>query len=395
MKRIAILGSTGSIGVSALKVIAQYPSKFKVTALTCDSNFELLARQAAKHKPEMLGIRDAAKIKELKSRLAAGSGTRIFGGPEGLEEIAKNSRADLVIVAISGNASLMPLVRAIESKKDIALASKEPLVSAGEIVTKLAAKKRVSIIPVDSEHSAIFQCLRGANVQELKRVYLTGTGGPLRSIKKSLFDSLPTKRVLTHPKWKMGKKISVDSATLMNKGLEVIEAKWLFGISHDIIKVIMHPEAIIHSMVEFIDGSLLAQLAVPDMRLPIQYALNFPERLHTDSYNVDFTRLNKLSFYKPDTKKFPCLSLAYEACRIGGSCPAALNAANEEAVGQYLNKKIRLTAIPMIIEKVLERHNVIQKPVLNDILSVDRWARDEAKRLINDRCKPPRDWSNT
>lgn len=381
MRKIAILGSTGSIGVNALKVISRYPERFKVVALTCDSNSRLLSRQAKRFRPKLIGINDVSRTKDLKERLGPAR-VRIFGGTGGLEEIVRLTDADLVVVAISGNASLIPLVRAIESKKDIALASKEPLVSAGELIIKLARKNRVSIIPVDSEHCAIFQCLRGREPKELKRIYITGTGGPLRSIKKSFFNRLPRSRMLAHPKWKMGKKVSIDSATLMNKGLEVIEARWLFNVSLDNIKVLIHPEAIVHSLVEFIDGALLAQLAIPDMRLPIQYALNFPDRLESDAFNMDFTRLGNLSFHQPDLKRFPCLSLAYEASRKGGSFPAVLNAANEEAVEMYLKGRIKFTIIPEVIEKVLSAHKVIEKPGLEDIISVDNWTRQETERLV-------------
>ncbi|NQT06985.1 MAG: 1-deoxy-D-xylulose-5-phosphate reductoisomerase, partial [Candidatus Omnitrophica bacterium] len=269
MKRIAVLGSTGSIGINALKVISKYPRRFKVTALACASNSKLLAKQAKRFKPKVLGINDTSKIRGLRDNLG-GMNCRILGGIEALEEIAGSGYADLILIAISGNISLLPLIKAIEAKKEIALASKEPLVSAGDIVMRLAKKKGVDIIPVDSEHSAIFQCLAGRDAKELKNIYLTGSGGPLRSVKRSLFDALPAARVLAHPKWRMGRKISVDSATLMNKGLEVIEAKHLFNVPEKRIKVLVHPEAIVHSMVEFIDGAILAQLAIPDMRLPIQ-----------------------------------------------------------------------------------------------------------------------------
>lgn len=381
MKRIAILGSTGSIGINALKVVAQHPDRFKVVALTCDSNIELLSWQAKIFKPRILGVNDVTRIKDLKKALGR-TKIRIFGGLEGSEEIAGKCNADLIVVAISGNASLLPLIRAIESKKDIALASKEPLVSAGEIVMKLARRNNVKIIPVDSEHSAIFQCLRGRPSKELNNVYLTGTGGPLRSVKKALFDKLPQNMILAHPKWKMGKKITVDSATLMNKGLEVIEARWFFNLPLDRIRVLMHPEAIVHSMVEFVDGSILAQLAIPDMRLPIQYAMNFPHRLESSGLNVDFGRLKRLSFYKPDQKKFPCLALAYDVSRKEGTYPAVLNASNEEAVGLYLGGAIAFTAIPKVIERVLGIHKVIRKPRLEDIISVDNWARRETKRAV-------------
>ncbi|MBL7069737.1 MAG: 1-deoxy-D-xylulose-5-phosphate reductoisomerase, partial [Candidatus Omnitrophica bacterium] len=260
MKKIAVLGSTGSIGVNALKVISRYPEKFKVVALSCDTNYRLLARQARRFKPRMVGIKDVSKIKDLRRSLGSVK-TRIFAGAEGLAEMAKSTDAHIVLIGISGNASLLPLVSAIDAKKDIALASKEPLVSAGEIVMKKARENGVKIIPVDSEHSAVFQCLRGRDENDLRKIYLTGTGGPLRSIRESLFDKIPRAKMVIHPKWKMGKKISVDSATLMNKGLEVIEARWLFNIPIDRISVLIHPEAIVHSMVEFLDGAILAQLA--------------------------------------------------------------------------------------------------------------------------------------
>lgn len=379
MKRIAIFGSTGSIGVNTLKVISRHPDKFRVTALSCDSNYKLLSKQARIFKPDMLALKDASKIKDLRKTLRPN--VKIFDGAEGLAEMAKLVRADIALIAISGNASLMPLINAIRSRKTIALASKEPLVSAGEIVMKEAHRRRVSIIPVDSEHSAIFQCLKGHNRKELKKIYLTGTGGPLRLVGKRLFDKLPTSKILAHPKWKMGKKISVDSATLMNKGLEVIEARWLFDVNLKNIEVLVHPEAVVHSMVEFIDGSLLAQLAIPDMKLPIQYALNFPERLSSNNFRMNINTLRSLTFHKPDTKKFPCLGLAYEALRRGRTYPAALNAANEEAVNMYLTGMLKFTSIPRVIEKVLNTHKGKKIYSLKDIISVDRWAREEVKSI--------------
>lgn len=379
MKKIAILGSTGSVGINTLKVIAKHPDKFKVVALSCDSNAELLARQANRFKPRLLAINASSKIKTLKDGLSPSLGkVRILSGPQGLEELAKVSDAHLAVMAVSGSTSLVPLIRAIEAKKDIALASKEPLVSAGDIVMSMVGRHKVRLIPVDSEHSAIFQCLVGKDPKELKKIYLTGTGGPLRSVKKSLFNKLPQSRILSHPKWKMGKKITVDSATLMNKGLEVIEAKRLFGLSEEKIKVLIHPEAIVHSLVEFIDGVLLAQMAVPDMRLPIQFALNFPSRMKFDALNVDFVKLNSLTFHNPDLKKFPCLGLAYEVLRKGGSFPAVLNAANEEAVRLYLNGEIKFGSIPKIIEKVLSLHKGVYGFALSDVIDIDNWARNEA-----------------
>ncbi len=382
MKRVIILGSTGSIGINTLKVISRHPDRFRVVGLTCDSNFDLLAKQAKIFRPRFLGIRDTSKISHLKNALGYLKGMRIFGGDDGIEEIAALSAADIVVMGISGNASLLPLVRAIETGKDIALASKEPLVSAGPIIMRLAKKKGVKIIPVDSEHSAIFQCIAGQKKVQLKKIYLTGTGGPLRTVKHSIFDNLPIKKVLAHPKWKMGRKITVDSASLMNKGLEVIEAKALFGITEKDIEVLVHPEAIIHSMVEFIDGALLAQLGMPDMRLPIQFALGFPDRLKSRSLKMDFSKHSSLTFHTPDHKRFPCLSLAYEASRRGGSLPAVLNASNEVAVNAYLNKRIRFTDIPKVVERSMKDHKVVSAPRLKDILEADTQTRNRAKRII-------------
>jgi len=382
MKRIAIFGSTGSIGSNTIDVIARYPDRFRVVALSCGSNVEALAAQANRFRPYALGISDVSKIKELKNRLnASGSRIRIFDGDGGIEELARTVSADLIVMAIPGAKSLMPLLAAIDAKKDIALASKESLVCAGEFVMRAVKRRGVRLIPVDSEHSAIFQCLAGRNVEELKKIYLTGTGGPLWPVKKRFFDRLPRSRILAHPKWKMGRKISVDSATLMNKGLEVIEAKWLFGLSEDDISVLVHPEAIVHSLVEFIDGAMIAQLAIPDMRLPIQYALNFPDRLRTDAFRVDFNKLGGLSFYPPDTKRFPCLRLACETSKRGGTRPAVLNAANEEAVKMYLAGSLTFTGIPNLIEKVLARHRSVNRYGLEDVLASDAWAREEACRM--------------
>ena len=270
---------------------------------------------------------------------------------------------------------------AIKAAKRIALASKESLVSAGEIVMRLAREKRINIIPVDSEHSAIFQCLQGGTLKFLKKIYLTGTGGPLRGVKKSVFDQLPISRVIKHPKWKMGRKITVDSATLMNKGLEVIEARWLFDVEPKNIQVLLHPEAIIHSMVEFLDGTILANLFYPDMRIPISYALNFPQRCDNKFPRIDFFKVRNLSFEKPSTRKFPALELAYESLKRGTSACSVLNAANEEAISLYLNGEIKFTKIIDIVEKVLRLHRVIKSPTLKDILRLDRWAKEEARRF--------------
>lgn len=380
MKKIAVLGSTGSIGVNTLDVVSKNRDKFEVTAITADTNIELLSRQARNFHPKMVCVRDPSIAKDAEKVIRGN--IKILCGTEGLDEIVSNSGAELIVFAISGSACLSPLLRAIEEKKKIALANKESLVSGGEIVMKLAAEKKVKIVPIDSEHSAIFQCLEGKEGY-LRKIYLTGSGGPLLRIPARRFDKLPHSFILAHPKWKMGRKISVDSATMMNKGLEIIEAKWLFGIEEKLIDVMVHPEAIIHSMIELTDGSVFAQMAMPDMRLPIQYALTYPERFKGISKSVDFPALKKLSFYKPDIKKFPCLELAREAIKCGGTYPAALNAADEEAVKYFLDGKIKFSRIPYIIEKVLNYHkNVTKKELtLDDIFGVEAWARQEAKLL--------------
>jgi len=382
MKKVVILGSTGSIGVNTLKVISQLPKNdFEVLGLSTNSRVDLLAQQIKQFRPKAICVRDSQKTKELK-KLVNLKGITIFEGPPGLQEIASLKEADLVVISILGNASLLPLIRAIESKKSIALASKEPLVSAGRIVMEKAKKNKVQIIPIDSEHNAIFQCLKGQKEGELKKIYLTGSGGPLRKIAKRHFNGFSPERITKHPKWKMGKKISVDSATLMNKGLEVIEAKWLFGVDILDIEVLIHPEAIVHSMVELRDGSLLAQMAYPDMCLPIQFALTFPERLNSNFFAFDFKKVNKLTFHAPNKKKFPCLDIAYEAARKSGTYPAVLNAANEEAVNLYLKGMLKFTDIPKVIEKVITKHRGVTQPKLKDILDTDKWAREEVKLYI-------------
>ncbi len=382
MKKITILGSTGSIGTNALDVIARHPGEFLVAALASHSNVKLLAQQARKFRPKLVAICNESKYGLLKRELS-GTGIKMLAGREGVEEAAKYKETDLTLVSIVGSAGLIPTLHAIGLGKTVALANKEPLVMAGGIITERAGKSGAIIIPVDSEHSAIFQCLDGHDRQDLKRIYLTGSGGPLRKVDAKKFASLTPEEVVNHPRWKMGKKISVDSATLMNKGLEIIEAKWLFGVDVDKIDVLIHPEAIIHSMVEFIDGSIMAQLSVTDMRLPIMYAFSYPRRVKSLLPSVDFVKLGKFTFSSPDMKKFPCLRMAYEAARKGGSHPTALNAANEEAVLAFLGGKIKFVRIPAIIERVLSFHKGKANPSLNDILKTDAWAREQARRIIN------------
>lgn len=381
IKNIVILGSTGSIGKNTLEVISRYPHKFKVRALTAHSNVNLLSKQIEKVSPDIAVITDENKFKDLKGRTLK-TKTKILCGPDGLNEIIRDKRADIIMVAMAGAGALKPLITALEAKKDIALANKESLVMAGDIIMAKVKKNRIKLIPVDSEHSAIFQCLQANSDKELKRIYITGSGGALDKVPKSRFKEVTPKRALSHPKWKMGKKITVDSATLMNKGLEVIEAMYLFNMPLDKIKVLIHPEAVIHSMVEFIDSSILAQMALADMRLPIQYALSFPERFTSSVASLDFSKYSKLTFKLPDVGKFPCLKLAYKAAEKGRTYPCALNAANEEVVHAFLLNKIRLTEIPKIIEKVLSLHKPIKTPKLSDILEVDNLTRELTKELI-------------
>lgn len=380
VRKIAVLGSTGSIGKNALDVVSNLNGRFEVTGLSCDSSIELLAAQARDIRPKIVSVGSESLAKKAKAMMSAG--TKIVFGTAGLTEIVSRPDVDIVVFAISGSSCFIPLAEAIKKRKRIALANKESLISAGMIINALAEENNVKLIPIDSEHSAIFQCLNG-RPQIPSRIYLTGSGGPLLNIPKDRFDKLPRKFMLNHPKWKMGRKISVDSATMMNKGLEIIEAKYLFDVDEDRIEVLIHPEAIVHSMVEFADGSVIAQLGVPDMRIPIQYALTYPERASGIVRKVDFARIGKLSFFSPDLKKFPCLGLARRAAKDALTAPAVLCAADEEAVKYYLDGDIEFSDIPKIIEKVLSRHkNTKRGPLaIGDILDADRWARQEARTL--------------
>ena len=380
VKRIAILGSTGSIGVNTLDVLSRFKDRFEVTALSADSNVELLGRQARVFAPKMVSIGTKDSAAKLKSLISGR--TKIFCGPEGLRQIASSPDIDIAVFAISGSSCLVPLLDAIRAKKKIALANKEALVSAGSIIMTEARHSGVAIIPVDSEHSAIFQCLDGKR-NFLSKIYLTGSGGPLLGVKASKFNSLSKGFILKHPKWSMGRKISVDSATMMNKGLEIIEAKHLFGVEEDTIEVLIHPEAIIHSMVELVDGTIFAQLGVPDMRIPIQYALTHPDRMPSGSKNVNFSVLKQMTFAEPDLERFPCLELARVAARLGGAYPAILCASDEEAVKNYLESNISFSDIPKIIGKVISRYKNIKKlePTVSEIVEADAWAREETESL--------------
>ena len=382
MKKITILGSTGSIGCSALDVIGKNPERFQVVALTAGKNIALLKKQIKRFKPKVVAVSTKETALKLRDSLTNKDKVKIFYDKEGLKEIASFPSADVVISAISGSAGLIPTIAAIEAGKDIALANKETMVMAGEIVTGRAIKKRVKIIPVDSEHSAIFQCLEGQKSKNLRRIILTASGGPFLNFTGNELRKVSLSQTLRHPNWKMGKKVTIDSASMMNKGLEVIEAKWFFNLDISRIDVLIHPQSIVHSMVEFVDGAFLAQMGIPDMKLPIAYALTYPERIINDLPSLNLVKTGNLEFRNPDIKKFPCLGLAYAAGICGGTAPVVLNAADEIAVAAFMEKKIRFIDLPKIIETVLDLHHSINTPSLEDILQADLWARRETSKII-------------
>lgn len=379
-KKIAILGSTGSIGLSTLKVVEKLKPSFQVVGLTAYRNAKELARQIKTFKPKIAAIMDWKFFPDLKA-LTKGTSTQILAGEEGLLAVAAESGADLVLSAIVGAAGLKPTLAAIQKGKDIALANKEPMVMAGEVVTKAARKSGSKILPVDSEHCAVFQCLAGsASSKEIHKIILTASGGPFRNLDKKQFSKITRQDALNHPTWRMGPKITIDSATLMNKGLEVIEAHFLFNAPFDKIDIVIHPESIIHSMVEYIDGSVLAQLGTTDMQIPIQYALTYPARGNSPVNRLDLAKIGKLHFEEPDRRKFPCVDLAYEAGKKGGTYPAVLNAANEVAVSRFLNDEIPFTQIPKIISNTLRKYRPLTNGTLDGILMADHWARQEASK---------------
>jgi 1-deoxy-D-xylulose-5-phosphate reductoisomerase len=382
MKRLTVIGSTGSIGKNTLEIVEKFPDHFKISAMCAGKNIALLARQIEQFRPKIAVVYDRHHAVQLKKYLSADTNTKILYDEEGYIEASAYSATDMVVTAIVGAAGLKPTMAAIEAGKDIALANKETLVMAGEIVMKKARQQRVKIFPVDSEHSAIFQCLQGQRTKDLEKILLTASGGPFFHLPKSRFNTITPANALNHPTWKMGPKITIDSATLMNKGLEIIEARWLFEVPGKNIQVVIHPQSIVHSMVAFCDGSVIAQLGVPDMKGAIAYALSCPRRLAIGQPLPDFAKLGALTFAEPDTDKFPCLALAIEACHAGGTLPAVLNAANETAVAAFLEKKITFTDIPGIIEKTMNRHQLVLSPTLNDIIASDTWARKKANKEI-------------
>ncbi|RLB79908.1 MAG: 1-deoxy-D-xylulose-5-phosphate reductoisomerase [Deltaproteobacteria bacterium] len=382
MKRLSILGSTGSIGRNVLRVVDQFPERFSVVALAAGRNVGLLAEQVMRFSPEVAVVLDEDLSRQLKERLKPSTRVEILQGLDGYKAAAALGSADLVVSAMVGSAGLLPTMAAIEAGKPVALANKESLVMAGELVMDTARKKGVSIIPVDSEHSAIFQSLSGHRWKDLREILLTASGGPFLDKPIQDLDEITPEMALSHPTWEMGPKITIDSATLMNKGLEVIEAKWLFSVSQELIKVVIHPESVIHSMVVYRDGSVIAQLGLPDMRVPIAYALSYPERLPLGLPVPDFVGMGSLTFREPDLEKFPCLALALEACRIEKTMPAVLSAANEVAVDAFLNHRIGLRRIGEVVEQVMSKHKPISNPELSDILSAAAWARHTAEESI-------------
>jgi len=383
MKVLSVLGSTGSIGTNTLKVTASFPNDFRVAGLSGGNNAPLLAQQTEEIHPKIVSSGDESVSAEvqrlLRQRGYPMASTRFVHGVEGNIEVSCHPETTMVLSAISGAAGLLPTYHALENGKSIALANKETMVMAGELMMGKSKQKQIPIIPVDSEHNAIHQCLRGGIDKEVRRLILTASGGPFRDTPKEKLSSVTPEQALNHPTWRMGKKITIDSATLMNKGLEVIEASRLFEVTADKIDVVVHPQSVVHSMVEFFDGSILAQLGLTDMRMPIQYALTYPERWTSPLPSLDIYKMPKLEFFEPDFDKFPCLELAYRALRSGGTAPTVLNAANEIAVEAFLNGGIAFQEIPLVIESVLNCHHSQDAFELEVILKADAWAREEAK----------------
>ena len=380
MKKVVLLGSTGSIGTSTVKVAEDLPDRIQLLALGAGNNTQLLLEQTRKHKPVAISIFDPAKARELQQTL--GNSTRVLCGEKGLVELATLPEADIVLIAIVGTAGLKPALAAIRSGKDIAVASKEILVMAGEIVMSEARKHGVRVLAVDSEHSAIFQCLDGKPADSVRKLWLTASGGPFRDKKawpREKFSEITVECALKHPSWVMGKKITIDSATLFNKALEMIEARWLFDIEMARVTVVVHPQSVVHSMVEFVDGSVVAQLSTPDMCLPIQYALTWPERAASNRVQTNFAKLGQLTFEEPDVERFPAIALARRAGEASGTLPAVLNAANEVAVEAFVNQKISFSQITDTVQRTMDAHKVIDHPTLEQILEADTWAREAAR----------------
>ncbi len=381
-RNIAILGSTGSIGTQALDVIARYPDRFVAYALVAKNRVELLIEQARTFLPEIVVIANETKYEQLSEALSD-LPIKVWCGSEGVEAVVKTEAVDMVLTAMVGFSGLKPTISAIIAGKAIALANKETLVVAGELITTLALKHKTPLLPVDSEHSAIFQCLNGEGDNEIDRIWLTASGGPFRTFTKERLGHVTKSEALAHPNWSMGEKVTIDSSTLINKGFEMIEAKWLFGVDPSRIEVLVHPQSIVHSMVQFLDTSIIAQLGQPDMRVPIQYAFSYPERLPLDIPQVDFFELSQLTFEKPDRERFPNLEFAYEAVRVGGNMPCILNAANEVAVELFLQERIGFRQMSQLIEQTIQRASFVSSPSLDDYLNSDAETRKIAIEFIN------------
>jgi 1-deoxy-D-xylulose-5-phosphate reductoisomerase len=380
LKRLAILGSTGSIGRSTLDVVRYHADRFGVVSLAAGANIDLLEEQAREFHPETVAVGTAEAAGELEARL--GGLCRVLHGPEGRVAVATHAAADMLVSGLVGAVGLEPTYAALGLGRDVALANKETLVVAGEQMTRRAEETGARILPVDSEHNALHQCLRGEAAAEVRRLWLTASGGPFRTHSREALEQVTVEEALNHPTWKMGPKITIDSATLMNKGLEVIEARWLFGLGPDRIRVVVHPQSVVHSMVEFVDGSFKAQLGVTDMRHPIQYALSWPERLPASLPPFDPVAAGPLRFEPPDTERFPCLALAFKALDTGGAAPAVLNAANEVAVQAFLANRVAFTKIPAVIEATLERHGGDEARGLDELYAADRRARRSAEQIL-------------
>ncbi|RKN86486.1 1-deoxy-D-xylulose-5-phosphate reductoisomerase [Paenibacillus ginsengarvi] len=376
MKRVSILGSTGSVGTQTLDVISRYPERFQIEALAAGNNAKLLIEQANRFRPKQVAVATRELAEQIASHMP--SGTAVLHGPQGLIETASGNDADVVVTAIVGSQGLKPTLAAIEAGKQIGLANKETLVSAGHLVTAAAKRKGVKLLPVDSEHSALFQCLNGEPASALRKLMLTASGGSFRDRTRDELVGVTVKEALAHPNWSMGAKITIDSATMVNKGLEVIEAHWLFDVPYERIEVVIHPESIIHSFVEFEDRSMIAQMGLPDMRVPIQYALTYPERLVSPAESLDLTELGKLHFRKMDLERFPALRMAFECGKTGGTATTVYNAANEIAVSRFFAGDIAFLDIEQVIEEVLGRHQVIASPTLEQIDEIEEWARAAA-----------------
>jgi 1-deoxy-D-xylulose-5-phosphate reductoisomerase len=381
MKRLTILGSTGSIGRSTLDVVARNMRDFKVVALSAGSNIDLLEKQIKAFSPDLVAVKEEETAAALRRRV---NGLRILAGAEGINSVASYEQSDFVISSIVGSAGLMPTMAAIRAGKTVGLANKEALVMAGEIVMAEARKRGVKIIPVDSEHSAVFQCIEGHKKAGIRRIILTASGGPFVGRKKTELKDITAKEALKHPNWSMGKKISIDSATLMNKGLEVIEACWLFDMPPDKVSVLVHPQSIVHSLVEFIDRSCLAQMSMPDMKGPISYALSYPDRIGDPIAPLELDTVGGLTFMKPDYETFPCLSYAYDAIKAGGTMPCVLNASNEVAVNAFLQGRIGFDGISFVVRKTVDSHKTSPVAELQDVMDADRWSRETAEKCIKE-----------